>query len=166
MGVGMKFKKLFTKIVLIAAISGVLAPMAEAGKYWRMVNRKTNAINSAISNLQKKASELGIGAIEAEFKGVYGVVGRKNDIFVFCDKGMNEPPEMHFWKSVNPLTGQFQVTNWYNVNWTYIPYFVVLCPYGKKRGSWNGPGEGSMYKANPSHNSDIPGSQPVVPFIH
>lgn len=166
MGVGMRFKNLFTKIVLIAAMSGVLAPMAEASKYWRMVNWKTNAINSAISDLKKRVNELGVTAVAAEFKGVYAPVGRQNDIFVFCEKGMNEYPEMHFWKSVNPLTGQFQVTNWYYVNWTYIPYFVVLCPYGKKRGAWNGPGEGSMFKANPAHDADIPGSQAVVPYLH
>lgn len=161
----MIFKKILTKLVLAVAVTGIVAPLADASKYSRMVRNKTNAINKAISDLQKRASQLGVTAIAAEFQGVYAPVGRQNDIFVFCERGMNDYPEMHFWRSVNPIAGSFQVTNWYSVNYQYIPYFVVLCPYARKQGSWQGPGQGMQYKANPSYDSSIGGS-PVTPLLH
>lgn len=161
----MKLKNLLTKLVLAIAVTGIVAPLAEASKYSRMVRSKTNAINSAISNLQKRASEFGIGSIAAEFQGVYAPVGRQNDIFVFCERGMNDYPEMHFWRSVDPISGSFQVTNWYYVNYQYIPYFVVLCPHAKQKGSWKGPGQGMQYKANPSYDSSVGGTA-VTPMLH
>lgn len=161
----MKLKNLLTKTILAVTLAGIIAPMAEASSFSRMVRRKTNAINDAIDQLRKRASELGITAIAAEFQGVYAPVGRQNDIFVFCERGMNDAPEIHYWVSVNPLAGQFQITNWYSVNYQYIPYFVVLCPYGKKLGQWEGPGQGMMYKANPTYDSRI-GGTPVSPLMH
>ena len=150
----------------MVAITGIIAPFAEASSFSRMVRRKTDAINSAIDDLRKRVSELGVTAVAAEFQGVYAPVGRQNDIFVFCEKGMGEMPENHYWVSVNPLTGQFQITNWYYVNYTYIPYFVVLCPYGKQLGQWKGPGQGSQFKANGSYDSRTPIGSPVTPFLH
>lgn len=162
----MKMKSVFTKIILMAAIAGIITPVAEAEKYSKMVRRKTNAINDAIDNLRQRLNEVGVTAIAAEFKGVYAPVGRQNDIFVFCERGMNDAPEIHYWVSVNPLQGQFQITNWYSVNYQYIPYFVVLCPYGKQLGQWKGPGMGMQYKANPSYDSRTPVGSPVTPFVH
>ena len=94
-------------------------------------------------------------------QGAYGLVGRQNDIYVFCKYGMNDLPEIHYWKSVDPSTGNFVITNYYHVNYRYIPEFVVFCPMaGQQPGNWKGAGTGAEVKANSQTG------KPVVPFIH
>ncbi len=72
--------------------------------------------------------------------GVYGIVGRSNDIFLFCKYGV--PTDG--WISINPSIGQYQIITQYpNLQW--IPAFVTLCPAGgPKPGTWKGPGDGSL----------------------
>lgn len=145
-----KFTILLTGI--LAAIMLTHTPEAEAR--WRIgdqIRMVTGNINAGVSQLRGQ-----IGT-PSGLAGVYSVVGRHNDIFVFCKEGM----PMHGWIGVNPSTGQYQILNWWTVNWTWIPYYVVLCPFGGQApGNWQGPGSGAAFKGNPS------GTPPLIPFAH
>jgi len=145
-----KFTLLLTG--LLTAIMLTYSPEAEAK--WRLrdqIRMVTNNINAGVSQLRSQ-----VGTTSG-LMGVYSVVGRSNDIFVFCKEGM----PLHSWIGVNPSTGQYQILNWWTVNWQWIPYYVVICPYGGQMpGNWQGPGTGAAFKGNPM------GTPPLIPFAH
>jgi hypothetical protein len=141
------------KQIKMACVAGLLIlASASAMAKWKLgdqINMVTGQINAGISQLQGRIQAGGL-------QGVYAEVGRSNDIFTFCREGV----PLDFWVGVNPVTGQFQVTNWWYVNPQWIPYYVTLCPHGGPTpGGFTG-GTGSMFRAGP----DI--LVPLIPHPH
>lgn len=128
-----KGKKIQLGVLL--ALSMAIAIPAQASSYSRRVRAVHNAINDGVSSLrQQMASQQGRA-------GVYAEVGRSNDIFLFCKQGV----PTHSWIGVNPATGSYQITNYWSVNTQWIPYYIVICPYGGQNpGNWNAAGDGSQ----------------------
>lgn len=102
----------------------------------RMVNGN---INSGISSLRGQMATPGGAA------AVYSVVGRSNDVFTFCQQGI----PLDSWIGVNPTSGTYQILNYWTVNWQWIPYYVVICPYGGATpGGFTG-GDGGQFRSGP-----------------
>jgi len=145
--------------ILTLALTGLLATFTltyspEAESRWRLEDQ-INMVNSNINaGINRVRSQVGT---PSGLQGVYATVGRSNDIFVFCTEGVPQ----HGWVGVNPTTGQYQILNWWTVNWQWIPYYVVICPHGgRSPGAWTGPGSGAAFKGNPQ------GNPPLIPFPH
>lgn len=88
--------------------------------------------------------------------GVYSIVGRSNDPFVFCTKGV----PLHNWTPVNPSRGTWRcLTSCKYVNYQWISTYTSICPAAFSTGSWKGPGTGAAFRA-------MPGSGALIPYIH
>ena len=125
------------KIMALSVLGLMSLTMMNANassSYSRRVSSVNNAISNGISQLRQQMSMPG------GMQNIYAQVGRSNDVFLFCKQGI--PTD--FWIGVDPTSGSYQITNYWYVNPQWIPYYVVVCPYGGKvPGNWNGPGDGS-----------------------
>lgn len=121
------------KKLLIALLLASSLP-AMASSYSRQVSAVTNAISNGISSLREQM-KTPQGA-----QSIYMTVGRSNDVFLFCKQGIPKDS----WIGVNPTNGSYQILDYWSVNPQWIPYYVVVCPYGGKApGNWTGKGDGS-----------------------
>lgn len=161
-GIFMQLNKLWATLGILALFSlSSTNSFAQSNcggkeKYGNCVNRINSQVNSAINNLRGQLTT------PAGLTAAYAVVGRQNDIFLFCKRGMNDYPQIHYWQAIDPSTGSFTITNYYYVNYQYIPYYVLLCPMGGRTpGSWQTGGTGGEVKGNTSPQIPL-----HIPFIH
>lgn len=126
---------------------------APADARWRLrdqIRMVNGNIASGISSLRSQM------ATPAGAAAVYSQVGRSNDVFTFCQQGI----PLDSWIGVDPTSGSYQILNYWTVNWQWIPYYVVICPFGGQTpGGFTG-GDGGAFRAGPSP------MVPLVPFVH
>jgi hypothetical protein len=91
--------------------------------------------------------------VNAAATGVYSVVGRMNDPFLFCTQGV----PLDNWVAVNPILGTWTATSQY-VNYQWIATYEAICPAAMKQGIWMGPGMG--------YAIGVPGTTILTPFPH